>query len=119
MQDLSIPKTTDSGDVVSVGYSIDGKECDVNDVYCVAKTTVDTDTGYKKCWAKRATHGHSRGLLFNPQDMNYQAESFRRKWAATGKDFYEWSRIEEDKFGHYVRFLQTGNPSLLRHAERM
>jgi hypothetical protein len=101
------------------GYTLRGEPMEVDDPLCVAKRTADGFSGVARYWVKRATAGPCAGALFNPHSPDYVPESLHRKWAHSGRDNWEWSKVSADAFEAYLRFLRTGNGVHYRHAERL
>jgi len=60
--------------------------------------------------------GPESGLFFNPQ--THEKEMLNKIDNYTGRERFFFRPISKESFDLYVKFLQTGNVSLLRNAQR-
>lgn len=102
----------------SAGYSDYGNTVEISSSECYAKEIFDPDTQKKSFFVRQASSGHDAGHFLNPRSPFYNDGNEKRTEAKMGKRMFEFVRVTEEKFNHYIRFLQTGNQAWLRIAER-
>lgn len=66
------------------------------------------------CYAKI----NREGLLLNPNSLYYVPGEEKSYNHQRGKATYNFTKVNEDCYTYYLRFLETKNPAFLRNAER-
>lgn len=97
-------------------YGFTGDEVTETDKNAVAKSLFFEDTKTSKFFVKVCSHGPESGLFFNPQV--HHKETLYKFDNDKGRDRFSYRAVNKEAFDLYVKFLKTGNVSLLRNAQR-
>lgn len=98
-------------------YDFNGKEVDSENKSVVAKQLFFDETKTDKYLVRVCSHGPDSGLFFNPQI--HEKGGINKIDTQTGREKFFFRPTNKDSFNLYVKFLQTGNISLLRNAQRL
>ncbi len=102
---------------ITVSYNKEGTSFHPeNDGQVYAKTTtLNSQTNY---YVKKSRSGINASFLLNPYGMWHNEGSEGAFDKRSGRNAYELTKVTEDCFNFYLRFLQTKNAAYLRNAER-
>ena len=102
------------GDVIAIGYGVGAKSVSPTSNQCLCKQC--NHAGKSRFFVRVGMNGPQAGQLYDPQTAD--AGALERQDDFVGRGRYEFRPVSEVTYGLYLNFLQTGNPSLLRQAER-
>jgi len=99
--------------VINKNDSSDGETKDVIRVKAIIDEPEETNYYIKKC-----NMGADASHLLNPNSIWYKDGETRGFDKTRGKDYYSYSKVNENCFKLYLKFLETKNQAYLRNAER-
>lgn len=105
-------------DVESQFFGLDGHKSDTDFPGSIAKLSVDSENKSEKHFVKFATTGRDAGHMFDPHSPNFDKTKLEAFYEQFGRSHYEFRKVSKAAFDAYMRFLESGNPLHLRHAER-
>lgn len=98
------------------GVDFGGQSVDPDEDRCVAKMTVNPQTGTDLYFVRACTAGFRANQFFNPQEHDVTQLSQTNR--SSGRPWYEFRRVNAEAYREYVRFLRTQNAAHLKLAER-
>lgn len=100
------------------GATPDGKNIvvDVDSDRCLAKMVMDVQTKSLKPFVRFGTFGANAGWLYDPFDSNLPVSAGRG--AKNGLKMFEFKKVNETCFRHYLTFLRTRDKKWHSHARR-
>lgn len=99
-----------------INYDYDGKESKEENKNIVAKQLYFDETKTFKYLIRVCAHGPDSGLFFNPQ--THDKAMINKIDNYSGRERFFFRSVSKESFQWYVKFLQNGNLSLLRNAQR-
>jgi hypothetical protein len=97
-------------------FDYKGEEVSPENKNIVAKQLFFEETKTFKYLVRVCSHGPESGLFFNPQ--THEKEMLNKIDNYTGRERFFFRPTSKESFDLYTKFLQTGNVSLLRNAQR-
>ncbi len=94
-------------------FDIYGKDC-VDESTAVAKQVIH-ENHRKSHYVLKCNFGIDSGHFYNPDGM-WTTEN--KTIGQIGKEKYTFSKVDEDTFNLYLKFLKTKNKNYLTNAER-
>lgn len=94
-----------------VAYKFGGDKCKKDDGDCLAYSLFNAETAIY--FVKAVNEGPEQGHLVNPNSAFYGKQTMTQ-----GRLKYDFVRVSENVFGHYVNFLKTKNEACLHNAEK-
>ena len=91
---------------------------DVNAPNCLAKIVMDPATRTLKPFIKVGSFGAMNDWPYDPYDPNMRIGDGGRHGMKDGRKLYDFKKVSEATFGHYLTFLRTGDKKWLHHARR-